>query len=293
MAQDTLSVLFTGDVLLDRGVRPFVERKGTAYLFEHVKDIFHQADAVVINLECPLTNVHSPVHKKYIFRADTACAYGLRDAGITHAAMANNHTNDQGRQGLSDTHRHLTEAGITPLGYGTTPEVRLRPVIIRRKNMEIALFNALLFPLENWQQAEEKPDICQSDISTLTKAVESFHSKNPHTPIVVILHWGTEFQKVPHINQRINAQMLVKAGANAIIGHHPHVVQTMEKIGDAPVFYSLGNFVFDQTHPDACHSQMAVLRFTAGKGLIEAHAIPVRIKQCRPHAEADLQNPAH
>ena len=84
----SLTILFTGDVLLDRGVRRVAEHKGISYLFEEVTPVFREADAVVVNLECPLTDTISPVNKKYIFRADARWAKDLRKAGITHAAMA-------------------------------------------------------------------------------------------------------------------------------------------------------------------------------------------------------------
>lgn len=283
--EDTLSLLFTGDVLLDRGVRPLVERMGTAYLFRHVASAFRRADAVVVNLECPLTSTASPVHKKYIFRGDTACAAGLRQAGVTHAAMANNHTNDQGRRGMEDTYRHLKAAGVTPLGYGRTEAERLTPVVVRRKGMDVALFNAVLFPSENWQPATDKGDVCYGNVERLAAAIRNYRSGHPSTPVVAVLHWGVEFQRTPHISQRIQARQLAEAGACAIVGHHPHVVQKMRRTRGIPVFYSLGNFVFDQKHPDACQAQMAVLRFTASDGLVGTETVPIRIEHCRPHID--------
>ncbi len=145
--EDTLDILFTGDVLLDRGVRPWIERKGAESLFEGVSAAFREADAVVVNLECPLTTRHTPVGKKFVFRADPSWAEGLRRAGITHAALANNHTIDQGRQGLTDTYHALREAGITPLGYGRTMEEQAAPVVVRKGKVEVALFNAIPLPI--------------------------------------------------------------------------------------------------------------------------------------------------
>lgn len=133
-----------------------MEKMGTESLFSGVSKAFRRADAVVINLECPLTATATPISKRFVFRGDTACAAGLRRAGVTHAAMANNHTNDQGRRGLAETYRHLKEAGIIPLGYGLTDAERFKPVLIQKKNVEVAIFNAVLFPSENWLTVENK-----------------------------------------------------------------------------------------------------------------------------------------
>ena len=113
------AIAFTGDVLLDRGVRQQIQRGGVEDLFASVAPLFHQMDATVINLECPVTSVRSPLHKKYIFHAEPRWMEELVKAGISHAALANNHTMDQGRSGLTDTYQHLLSAGITPIGYGS------------------------------------------------------------------------------------------------------------------------------------------------------------------------------
>lgn len=281
-AADTLSIVFTGDVLLDRGIRPMVEHQGAEALFTGVQTTFRRADAVVINLECPLTDRKTPLSKRFVFRADAACADGLRRAGVTHAAMANNHTNDQGRNGLADTYHNLRRAGIIPLGYGTTRTEQLTPTLLRKGDVCVALFNAVLFPLENWQHAEGKPGICQVTETTLAQAIRTYRRQHPSHRIVTVLHWGAEFQRVPHITQRRQARLLTDAGADAIVGHHPHVIQSRDTVNGKPVFYSIGNFVFDQTHPDARKALLVTLRFVA-EGMAEVHADAVQIKRCKPY----------
>ena len=278
--EGTLAILFTGDVLLDRSVRPWIEREGVESLFEGVSAAFREADAVVINLECPLTTRHTPVGKKFVFRAEPEWAESLRRAGITHAALANNHTIDQGREGLTDTYHALRKAGITPLGYGRTADEQAAPVVIRKGKLEVALFNTIPLPIENWPQAEGKPDICRVSVRRLAAAIRKYKAAHPGTRVVAVLHWGTEFQPVPDMQQRYDARLLAQAGADAVIGHHPHVPQPVDSIGSAPVFYSLGNFVFDQSHPAAQKAAMALLRFTPAG--MEAETIPVEIRRCRP-----------
>lgn len=277
---ETLTLVFSGDVLLDRGVRPYAEREGIPALFAGVDSVFRQADAVIINLECPLTDTTTPINKHYIFRGEPQWAKGLREAGVTHAAMANNHTYDQGRQGLLSTYNHLKEAGIEPLGYGTTKSERLEPVIIRKGDNEVALFNSVTLPLENWYDLDNRPGICQASASTLADAIRSYRASHPHTKIIAVLHWGVELQTAPSMQQRIDAQTLLQAGADVIVGHHPHVVQPLRYLNGKPVFYSLGNFVFDQSLPIT--HQAAMAHITIQGDSISAKSLPVRIIQNKP-----------
>ena len=280
-SSSSLTILFTGDVLLDRGIRNTAEHRGIGYLFEEVTPIFREADAVVVNLECPLTDTISPVNKKYIFRGDARWAKDLRSVGITHAAMANNHTNDHGRRGLQATARHLADAGITPLGYGRNFSEQISPVLVEKDGISVALFNATTLTIENWCRLDDKPGIAQPTEDELLDEIGDFHSKHPDTHIVVVLHWGVEFQPYPTIRQRALAHRLSEAGVAAIIGHHPHVLQPIDTIGKMPVYYSIGNFVFDQKNPKSRESMIARLTFH-GDGTLSADSISVRIEQGRP-----------
>lgn len=279
---DNITIVFTGDVLLDRGVKPVIEKNGVKDLFKGVSHHFLNADFVVINLECPITDTASPVNKKYIFRADSKCAEGLKQAGVTHCALANNHTMDQGRQGLQSTVHHLESVGIATVGYGLTLKERIAPILIHKNGINVALFNSCPLRVENWQNIENTPDINQADCSTLAKEIRTFKTQSPDYYVVVILHWGTEFISTPSLTQRYAAAELVSAGADLIIGHHPHVIQPMDTICKVPVFYSLGNFVFDQSKPQGRKAQMAVVRFT--KDSISAKAVGVEIKGNMPMA---------
>ena len=279
--EEQLSILFTGDVLLDRGVRPIAERRGVAYLFDSVQAEFRQSDAVVINLECPLTDTLSPVNKRYIFRANAEWANDLRQVGITHAALANNHTNDQGRRGLQATYQHLTDAGIVSIGYGCSYEEQVEPVVISKGNTHVAVFNAVMMALENWHHLDGKPGVCQPASDSLVSSIADYHQQHPDTRIVTVLHWGVEFNTFPSMNQRFLARQLADAGVDAIIGHHPHVVQPIDTIGHTLVCYSLGNFVFDQHPPQTRQCLMVRLNIKTGTS-ISMDVIPAKIVGCRP-----------
>ncbi len=282
-SEECLSIAFTGDVLLDRGVRQQIRKKGVEHLFESVTPLFRSVDATVINLECPITSVRSPLHKKYIFRAEPIWATVLSQAGITHVAMANNHTIDQGRNGLTDTNQYLLSSGITPVGYGDTSTQSCQPVLIKKGKIEVALYNSVALPLENWVYLENSPGICQQPIEELKEEITNFKRQNPKSYIVVILHWGVEYQPLPTLVQRKGAHSLIRAGADAIIGHHPHIIQKEEYYDGKPIFYSLGNFVFDQHKPETTQSLIVQLNFTTTECNVQLH--PVVINHCKPELQ--------
>jgi poly-gamma-glutamate synthesis protein (capsule biosynthesis protein) len=279
--EGTLTISFTGDILLDRGVREQIEKKGAGYLLEEVAPLFLSSDAVVVNLECPVTDTVTPVNKWFIFRAEPEWLPALAANGITHAGLANNHSIDQGRKGLSSTSRHLQEAGVTPMGYGETQTDACSPLIISRKGVEVAIFNSVLVPLENWVYLENQPGVCQATAETLAAAIQALKATKPGCFAIAFLHWGTEYQQTPTLKQRKDAYLLIDAGANAIIGHHPHVIQKEEVYKEAPIFYSLGNFIFDQNTPATQKSLL--LQLTFGNNKIHYLKHPIKINRCKPY----------
>jgi poly-gamma-glutamate synthesis protein (capsule biosynthesis protein) len=278
--EDKLSICFTGDLLLDRGVREQIDRKGVEALFTNVSPIWANYDAVVVNLECPATTRHAPVNKRYIFRADPQWLPALQKAGITHAALANNHTYDQGRGGLEDTYRNLQACGITPIGAGSNAEKACSPVFIHKGNIQVAVFNAVLLPLENWAYLSDEYGVCQASVEELCEQITALKSKKK-CYVVVVLHWGTEYAAQPSLQQRHDARQLIDAGADAIVGHHPHVLQPVETYLGKPIFYSLGNFIFDARREDAQQGIIAGLTFTNQDITVQKH--PYKIVRCVPH----------
>ena len=294
-AADTLTVLFGGDVLFDRGVRTVAEQKGYDWLLSDLTPVFKDYDAVVVNLECPVTMRHRPVKKKYIFRADTTAATALAKAGVTHAALANNHSMDQGLVGLSDTYSHLQARGITAIGYAEQPELLRQPTIIGDGKIKIAVFNAVTIAIENWfaTPAPGKPAVNYTSDQQVAADIRLYHSMHPDIPIVVFVHWGEELHTIPSHRQQICAAAFVAAGASAVIGQHPHVVQSPDRdingpwiAGEAPVWYSIGNLVFDQTPEECNKAQLVELRFTKD-GLAGYDTLPVVIEECRPRIVKD------
>jgi poly-gamma-glutamate capsule biosynthesis protein CapA/YwtB (metallophosphatase superfamily) len=278
-----LKIYFTGDLLLDRGVREQIDKEGVAALFTGVRPLFADADAVVANLECPVTKVHAPINKRYIFRAEPEYLPEIKKAGITHLVMANNHTYDQGRAGLRDTYDNLIHSQLVPVGYGGNQDDACKPVIIQKGAIKVALFSSVLLTLEGWPYLPDSSGVCQATVDELAARIKAFRKANDPCKVVVILHWGAEFQESPTPQQRVQAQQLADAGADAIIGHHPHVIQSKTVYKGKPVFYSLGNFIFDQNYPAAKKGLLVKLTFS--KDAIAFSSQTLDINNCSPRPE--------
>lgn len=277
---DTIKICFTGDLLLDRGVRQEIEHSGIDSVFSGVCTLFHSTDAVVSNLECPVTEHVAPVNKRFIFRGEPKWLISIKNAGITHLAMANNHSYDQGRDGMVDTYKQLTLNKLIPIGFGFNHLEACHPVIINKGEIKVAIFNSVFLPLENFAFLPDKPCICQASANELAIAIADYKLKHPDVFVLVLLHWGYEYQTVPVYSQRAEAIKLIESGADAIIGHHPHVIQTIEFIKKKPVIYSLGNFVFDSKRPEALKGLIVKLEISSNKLSITGYE--TSIKRCRP-----------
>lgn len=273
-SREEITVVFGGDVMLDRGIRIGIESKGFHHLTASIEDELSKADFGIVNLECPATNINSPLHKKYVFRANPVYLSDLRDAGITHCILANNHSYDQGREGLISTAANLKQANLGSIGFGVDQQSACAPVLINKNDVSVAIFSSVVLPLESWIYAENKPGMCQATIEDLCRQISDFRKEHPTVHIVVTLHWGVEYQNTPTSHQREQAKQLVAAGADAIIGHHPHVIQSFEEIEGKPVFYSMGNLIFDNKNIKT-HEGILV-KLIMRKDQIKVKAIPYR-----------------
>ena len=245
-ATDTLTVTFTGDVLLDRGVRVKISTDGVESLFSpSVDSLFAHSDVVVGNLECPVTDIRTPMQKVYIFRGDPECLPVLRQHGFTHLNMANNHTVDQGRRGLIDTRRRVAEAGMVPIGAGATMDEAAQPVLLAEAPRKVWMVASLRLALENYAYLPSRPCVSQESFDAL-----------------------------------LARHRLIDAGADLLVGHHPHTLQDVEVYHGKHIFYSIGNFIFDLRKPQHSKAAVVVLRLSADDAHVDI--LPVEINDCVP-----------
>ena len=278
-ATDTLTVVFTGDILLDRGVRKHIEWGGTGRLFSKgVDSVLRSSDIVVGNLECPATEIVAPVYKRFIFRAEPKWLQLLRQHGFTHLNLANNHSIDQGRRGLMDTWRNIVREGMVPIGAGKNMREASQPVCIAMKPRKIYVLASLRLPLENYAYLPDRPCVSQENIDTLLSRIVGLKKQEPDCYIIVSLHWGIEHTTSPTLQQNIDARRIIDAGADCMICHHTHTLQTIEIYKNHAIYYSIGNFIFDQNKPLNVAACMVKLKISKHSAQLET--IPVKSGLC-------------
>lgn len=249
-------------------------RDGYAYPFALVADELRRGDVTLANLEAPLTRRGNEFSaKKYRFRADPVAAAALRASGITTVTLANNHSMDFGPVGLVDTLAALRQAGIEWIGAGENLSAARRMVVHQIRGQKVALVGySLVFPTEFWatdQRAGAMPvreALLRADIAAARRLADI---------VIVTVHWGEEGVTRLRPYQPRLAHMMIDAGADAVIGHHPHVVQGVERYRRGIIFYSLGNFVFASKGRAADHGLLIRLRFDGEQR--SAELVPLNI----------------
>ena len=283
---DTLTVVLTGDILLDRGVRQVINRHGVSHLFsDGIDSVFRQAQIVVGNLECPATKIEAPVFKQFIFRAEPEWLDTLCQHGFTHLNLANNHSIDQGREGLIDTKQNIEKAGMIPIGAGQNMTEASQPVLLASEPRNVWLIPSLRLALENYAYLTDKPCVSQEPMDSLLSCVLRLRRADSTAVIIVSLHWGGEHTLEPVPRQRHDAHMLVHAGADVLICHHTHTLQTIEDYHGHKIYYSIGNFIFDPTKPLNSKACIVRLTVTKEKDGLQVETIPITIQRCVPEIQ--------
>ncbi|MGO9380343.1 MAG: CapA family protein [Dissulfurispiraceae bacterium] len=272
-SKDVVSICFTGDVMLARGVRSTVEQKGKRFLFAKLEPLLGHYKYRFINLECPITNLNHPPKKPFSFNVDSSFVGILTAAGISHATLANNHTDDQTMAGATETYNFLIENGITPIGLKAKNDTTCVPAEINLGKRKVAVFGALGIDLKI-------SNIWYGRNRFFLKSVQTYKKNNPSSFVICYLHWGIEYLKFPSFDQVQLAEKLIDVGADMIIGHHPHVIESIRYYKGKPIFYSLGNLIFDQGNPDTKEGIIAGLTFRDNTA--ETDIIPYDIEACRP-----------
>ena len=223
------------------------------------------ADLRLGNLESPLVSSAPKLEpSKLTLRAAPHAAESLKRSGIDCVALANNHTMDYGQEGMFETIDRLEGVGIVHHGAGRDAYSAHAPAIVERKGQRIGLLafcdpsGVDTMPYDNvWLRRNTcahsgSPGVAALDIDDCCAAIRALRSDVDW--VIVQIHWGQEMCRLPSPEQRAQARSMVAAGADLILGHHPHILQPCEWIAGVPVFYSLGNFLFSEMYWRGCNS---------------------------------------
>ena len=229
--QRAMHMLFVGDIMLDRGVAKHAEKYGKDALFSKVDRLFLGTDAVIGNLEGTLTNNASVsrINNSILhFTFDKLFAPFLKKFNFSVLSLANNHALDFGKDGYADTVHTLLNSNLGVFGSPRNDQYLSTKISLQGKTVCFVGYHDLFVP----------------DATSAMREIKNIRPVCSY--IVLFAHWGNEYQLVPTERQIKLAHSFIDAGADLIIGSHPHVVEPVEIYNNKAIFYSLGNFIFDQ-----------------------------------------------
>jgi poly-gamma-glutamate capsule biosynthesis protein CapA/YwtB (metallophosphatase superfamily) len=240
-----------------------INHHGWDALFADVADVFRQADYGFANLETPIAPNHSLGTKEFMFNAPVALLEALKASGVKIVSFANNHVFDQGRAGFNETLNHLQEQGMLFIGSGATAEGAWKPVVVEKNGLRVGWLG-----ITRWLNGSRNPEKDSEphvaffpypgeaknayglDEAGVLAAIKAARAQCDF--LVVSIHWGIEYAPTPGAEDKAMAHKMLEAGAGAVIGHHPHVLQPVETYltqdrRKTVIFYSLGNFISNQS----------------------------------------------
>lgn len=276
-------LVFLGDVAFGRSMEAQLARYGPAYPWQGLGPLLHGGDPpdapgggplpvlVAANLECSLTTRGEPLDKGYLIRAHPLWAQSLVAGGIDLVTLANNHALDFRLPGLEETSEALAALGVETVGAGSSSEEAHRPALLELGGLRVAFLG---YAAARWDGSADVPATDRlawarpGEIRADVRAV-----RDQADIVVVLLHAGTEYADTPSADQVAAAHSAIDAGADLVVGHHPHVTQTVERYRRGLIVYSLGDAVFDIPRQAAMRGHLLRVRVTPD-GLAAAELWP-------------------
>ena len=263
------TIILTGDIMLGRSVmETSLSKNNPNYPFEKVSEKLRGSDIVFANLENPIVKDCPYSSKGLKFCADPKMLGGVMSSGIDIVNIANNHIDNYGETGSIETKKYLSESGIDFVGD---------------KNLVIKTINGTRFGFLGFDFLDKIPQ--ESDYSLMRD------SKKKVDVLIVMTHWGVEYTPEPTQNQKVIAKKIIDAGTDILVGGHPHWVQSIEYIDGKPVFYSLGNFIFDQPWSEETKKGLVIkLTYLNGK-IVKTEKLPIYMKSiAQPEWQLETEN---
>ena len=274
----SVNLFFVGDIMLDRGVEAKIKKYGEndwRFPFLKIAEDLKGADILFGNLEGPISDKGRNVGSIYSFRVDPRAIDGLKYAGFDVLSVANNHLFDYSVTALEDTFLRLKEAGIEYVGGGFDKSEAYAPVIKEVNGFKIAFLAYTNIGMPSWGAKENRSGIAWLTKESLEEGVKE--AKKQADIVIVSFHFGDEYKTQSNAEQKDFAYLAIDSGADLVVGHHPHVVQEIEKYGEGYIAYSLGNFIFDQNFSKETMEGLLLKVFIVNKEIKEVTSAKIKI----------------
>lgn len=288
---DSIRLAFAGDILLDGFVGDQITRYGVDFPFAKVAPVLKRADIAFANLETPVSIRGEAAQKTFTFRSKPAALGGLTYAGIDGVSLANNHILDYGTEAMLDTLVHLDRHKIGYTGAGKNVEEAFKPYTKTVNGTTIAIFGvSRVLSDSTWYAGKGKPGAASAYTpEPLQSAIKKSAQENDYT--IVYLHWNEEFKDYPEKYARSMAQQLIDSGADIILGAHSHTLMGVEFYKHKPIYYSLGNFVFNRSTRGGEKTLNSMLvNFEIKDSKVTSKITPVKIMGGQPNFMDDSYN---
>ncbi|MFC5651820.1 CapA family protein [Paenibacillus solisilvae] len=280
-SHEPIRIVFAGDLMMDGSVKKAIHKRGADFPFYQIRKEVSKADYAVVNLETSVsTATEKDNNQLFNFKSDPWALAGVKHAGFDMVSLANNHVLDYKKRGFMDTIRSLNQYGLAYVGAGNNEEeaYAAKTLNLKGKTVKIAAFSRFL-PTWEWIAQPGKYGVAGAyEPAKVLAAIRKESAGADY--LIVFMHWGVERSSKPELWQRRLARKMIDAGADAVVGSHPHVLQGFEFYKSKPIAYSIGNFLF----PDYIRGTRAdtgLLQLTLINGQVKMIFDPYRIQNNR------------
>ena len=273
-ADKEVSLVFAGDTVLDDTAGKIIEQGGDP--FSDFADFFAGADIRITNLECVVATRGQANEKMYTFQAHPR-VIAVMKKHFDAVTLANNHSGDFGPDAFAEMLSLLKEAGLAQVGGGMNLKQAHTPLVFTRNGLRIAVLSYNEFHPRSFEAGFDIPGVAWSEDQQVTQDIQTARRVHRADLVIPVMHWGWENERTANPRQRQLAKLMIDAGADAVIGGHPHVTQDVSVYKGKPIVYSVGNFVMKETD-NAFQRQAWVLKMYLDKrGVTRFETLPVKI----------------
>jgi poly-gamma-glutamate synthesis protein (capsule biosynthesis protein) len=242
--RNSVSLVFAGDTTLDSSPGEWIQKGNDP--FHSFQSLFAQADVRLLNLECVVATTGQALPKNYTFRAHPRVLQTLK-RHVDGVTLANNHSGDYGRQAFAEMLGLLSHHQLAQAGGGMNLSEAHTPWIVTRNGLRIAILSYSEFMPRSYEADSDAPGIAWSEDAQVVDDIRRARRVHRADIVLPVMHWGWENEPTANARQRQLAKLMIDAGADAVLGGHPHVTQDIEIYQGKPIVYSVGNFIMKET----------------------------------------------